>query len=195
MSALVAISTMTSVPADDDVADHFVRDVDPAVLAHDPRYATGHSRLRTAALAVLLFCAGAASAVVFYSPRTPAGRVTDTTEVVVSSRDESTTRGTSGVRARDRVMPRAAERQPDAAPRRGEPARTKTAAPPAPSEPSGVGERSAAPRVSTRPQPLVAPEAVGNAAIFSPSYAPNGTAVFFHADSRQGQRAEAGGAW
>ena len=56
-------------------------------------------------------------------------------------------------------------------------------------------ERSGAPRVSTRPQPLVAPEAAGSAAMFSPSYAPNGTAVFFHADTVRGsalKRAEPG---
>ena len=181
--------------ADDDVADHYVRDVDPVLLTHAGRHANGHSRLRTAALAVLLFCAGAASAVVFYLPRTAAGRVTDTTEVVVSSRAESTPRGTGGTLARERALPRAAERQPDVAPRSGEPARTKRVAPPASAKPAGAGERSGAPRAPARPQPLVAPEAVGGASMFSPSYAPKGTAVFFHTDTGRSsvlKRAEPG---
>ena len=180
---------------DDEVADDFVRDVDPLLLAHDARYATGHSRLRTAALAVLLFCAGAASAVVFYSPHAPSSRVTDTTEVVVSSRAESTPRGTGGtlrgivrchallsaslMSRREEANRRARKR------RRRRPLRNRWV----------MRERSGAPRVSTRPQPLVAQEAVGSAPMFSPSYAPKGTAVFFHADTGRGsalKRAEPG---
>ena len=185
---------------DDDVADHFVRDVDPVLLAHDaPSASPGHSRLRTAALALLIFCAGVASALVFYSPHTP-GRATDTTEVVVSSsRAESTPRGTSGERARDRAIPRTVERPSDVAPRSGEPAHTNIVVPPsAPAKPTRANDATAAakaPDSRMRPQPLVSPEAADSAAIFSPSYAPNGTAVFFHADTANGsalKRAEPG---
>jgi hypothetical protein len=126
--------------------------------------------------------AGIGVAVGLYGPAAPTPRVTNETEVLISP--------STGKKKDADSSPRAASntgRRPRATPPSSTPNPVR--------EP--IGERAPATtvRASRTPQPLIDRSQVDADAVFSPSFAPNGSAVFFHAETNTGsslKRADAG---
>jgi hypothetical protein len=164
----------------------------------------GRPRLRrstVAALAIAGLAAGAATGVVLQLPRGGAARARETTDVLVAP---STVRPTPPAPVRPATPPRstnhpAPDRSPAPSPARGNLPRDSTSR----HAPGGAVHRPARERTDVasgvpatrQPQPLVDRDQVDADAIFSPSFASDGTALFFQAQSGGGsalKRAERG---
>ena len=113
-----------------------------------------------AAAAVLSMAVGYGAGLWFVAERRHS-RITDETEVTLSPPGRDT--------------PRAAPSTPRTVPAPREPAAT-----------TGVGRAAPARRDLNKPQPLVDAVQAGSDKAFSPSFAPDGSAIFFHAETATG---------
>lgn len=176
-SLLTAPDSLASFAAESDVVDDYeyqppatVPDGGTAEWLDTPVRRRRDSQVPAAAAAAVLSLAVGYAAGLLFVHKGGNTRVTDATEVIVSTPAGETRR--------------TAPSTPRSAPAERAPARTLQVA------------RSAASRKDlSRPQPLVDATQAGSDKAFSPSFAPDGSAIFFHAETAAGsalKRAEPG---
>jgi len=124
-------------------------------------------RVATLLVGTAALAAGMATAVVLRAPVVPAPRPTEATEVTIRPADPNPV-GTSGGSSQPDRKAADSETAPD----------TPVATPPRAPLPTSDSSRS--------PEALIEPDMADADAAFSPSFAANGSAVFFHAQSGTG---------
>ncbi len=176
-SSLTAPDSLTSFAAESNGVDDYELEPPATIPAGATAGSPGASvrrrrdwRLPAAAAAAVLSLAAGYAAGLWFVHNRGSTRITDATEVIVS--------------------PSAADTRP--------PAPSKPRSAPADRPPAStprVARSAASPQELSRPQPLVDATQAGSDKAFSPSFAPDGSAIFFHAETAAGsalKRAEPG---